>query len=633
MTMKLSELLNALDIGEDQEIEFKLADGGLPKSIWETISSFANTHGGRIVLGIRQDCDVFSVVGIRKPDVLIKTFWDTHNSPQKINMPVCKANDVYVLPFQEKKLVVIQVPPAVRQQRPIFINGNPFSGTYKRNFEGDYRCSETEVRQMLRDASDEPADSLILDGFDWDDFDHDTVTAYRNRFASRTPDHPFLAMSDHMMLTQLGAWRKDRRNKQEGVTLAGVLMFGKETSILEALPHYHLDYQERLSDDPEIRWTFRLTLDGKWTPNLFNFYYRVYNRLVENIDVPFQLDKSSMRREETNVHEALREGLVNTLVHADHQSTKAISIIKQKKFFAFINPGRLRIPKEQLYQGGVSDPRNPTLLKMFQMIGLGEKSGSGFPKILRAWHEQHWVNPVVVENVNLELIRIMLPILSLVPDDIEQDICTVVGKSEYHAMDEMGRTILLLLQRFGELGNEDIQSHINKHPRDIGSRLSQFSDRGWLQKNGHGRGTKYRWVGSLMPGAISLFSELNNESISQHLETRSEHLETRSEHLETRSEHLETRSEHLDVTKTMIGIASVVSSTGKASKVLVEKTILALCALDWLSMQSLAELLNRNPDALRNHYITPMIKDGRLKTRVPGNPNHPNQAYRNVGAL
>jgi ATP-dependent DNA helicase RecG len=91
-----------------------------------------------------------------------------------------------------------------RQQRPVFINGNPLLGTYKRNYEGDYRCSEAEVRQMLRDAGDEPLDSLILDGFDLDDLDTETLAAYRNRFASRDPDHPFLALNEANFLERLG---------------------------------------------------------------------------------------------------------------------------------------------------------------------------------------------------------------------------------------------------------------------------------------------------------------------------------------------------------------------------------------------------------------------------------------------
>lgn len=139
-------------------------------------------------------------------------------------------------------------------------------------------------------------------------------------------------------------------------TVAGLLRFGRERSILDAFPHYSLEYQEKLSDDPEKRWTYRLTLDGKWEANLFNFYYRVYGRLINNLDAPFQLDKDAVRKDETHVHEALREALVNTLIHADHQSSRPIQVVKSIDGYLFSNPGRLRIPLQRLYEGNTLHP-------------------------------------------------------------------------------------------------------------------------------------------------------------------------------------------------------------------------------------------------------------------------------------
>jgi ATP-dependent DNA helicase RecG len=457
---------------------------------------------------------------------------------------------------------------------------------------------------MLRDAGDTPQDSSILDGFHIEDLDSESIAAYRNRFSSRDPDHPFLALDHQGFLERLGAWRCDRVSGQKGITLAGLLMFGKERALLDALPHYQVDYQESPSDNPEVRWTYRLTVDGKWTPNLFQFYYRVMTRLVDGLDVPFQLDQNGIRIEETHVHEALREALVNSLVHADHQSTRPIVIIKKPDAYLFQNPGRLRIPREQLYLGGLSDTRNPSLQKMFQLIGLGEKAGSGFQKILRAWQEQTWMRPLVSEVYALEMTRIWLPLISMIPAHVEADLRNLVG-DRYAELLELDRAILLFAHRFGEISNDDVQPFRDEHPRDIGERLSQLVIWGYLQKSGHGRGTRY-WLSS-----------------SQHLEPSSSHSDSSSSHLALSSSHLALSSSHLDLSSSHLSLNKL-----KIARSDMESHILELCGSQWLTIQGISSQLNRNPNYLRNHYLNQMVQMGVLELRIPSKPTHPGQAYR-----
>ena len=119
-----------------------------------------------------------------------------------------------------------------------------------------------------------------------------------------------MSEDDQALLTKLGGWRKDRMSGIEGLTVAGLLMFGKEEALREALHQYQADYREKLSDDPEVRWTDRLTLDGTWAGNLFQFYLRIIQRLAADLKLPFQLDRDLFRKGETVVHEAIREALV-----------------------------------------------------------------------------------------------------------------------------------------------------------------------------------------------------------------------------------------------------------------------------------------------------------------------------------
>ncbi|MDJ0735030.1 MAG: putative DNA binding domain-containing protein [Nostocaceae cyanobacterium] len=613
--MDLETLLQYINLGEDQDIEFKSAGGGLPNDIWETVSAFANTDGGYIVLGVSESKGKLAISGVRNPDGLLKNFWNNHNNSQKLSTPICVNSDVRKLKADAQNLVIIKVPKATRQQRPVYINNNPMTSTFKRNFEGDYRCNREEVQQMLRDTGQEPQDNQILEGFNLTDLDPETLKSFRQRFSSREPDHSWLALDEKDLLIQLGGWRRDRLTGKEGLTVAGLLMFGRERSILDALPHYQLDYQERLSNDPETRWTYRLTLDGKWEANLFNFYYRVYTRLINDINVPFKLDKDAVRRGETHVHEALREALVNSLIHADHQSTRPLIVTKLTNSFSFSNPGRLRISLQQLYDGGISDPRNPNLQKMFQMLGLSEKAGSGFGKILRAWREQQWFIPLVSEKLELEMTSVTLPTLSFIPENIEKELREIVGDN-YCELTELDRIILVLAHQFGDICNTDIQFYSKEHPRDIGDCLKRLVNKGWLESSGRGRGTHYSLANQEQPDLLSLLPS-------------SEHYEPSSEHYEPSSEHYDLSSEHYQRLK---DIAAPVREKGRTNKEVVEQVILEICSEHYLLLRTLAELLGREPDSIRNHYLKPMLERGLLKLRYPEQLNHPQQAYRRVSA-
>lgn len=159
-------------------------------------------------------------------------------------------------------------------------------------------------------------------------------------------------------------------------TGAGLLMFGNEYRIVRHYHEYSLDYREML--DPTIRWTDRLyTSSGEWTGNLFDFYFRVYNKIILNVKVPFKMNGGE-RVDDTPVHRALREVLANCLVNSDFYVPRGI-VIKQKNDILIIeNPGTIRVGKYQMKVGGESDPRNKVFMKMFNLIGLVSVQAVGF---------------------------------------------------------------------------------------------------------------------------------------------------------------------------------------------------------------------------------------------------------------
>ena len=140
---------------ENNRIEAKRATGGLPESIWETYSAFANTLGGVILLGVEELRDKsLHPVDLPDPEGLIDEFLEKINDKRVVSANILSDEDVSIENVDGKRIVAIRVPRATREQRPIFIGKDALSGSYRRNGEGDYPCPKREVRAMIRMASE-----------------------------------------------------------------------------------------------------------------------------------------------------------------------------------------------------------------------------------------------------------------------------------------------------------------------------------------------------------------------------------------------------------------------------------------------------------------------------------------------
>lgn len=184
--------------------------------------------------------------------------------------------------------------------------------------------------------------------------------------------------------------------------MAYYLMFGEEYNIVREFPEYFLDFREML--DNTTRWTDRLqSSSGDWTGNVFDFFFRVNSKIIKDIKKPFRLEGIT-RVDDTSVHKAIREALVNCLVNTDYFLPRGVVIKKEEDKLVFENPGSIRTGKKQM----ISDPRNKTLMKMFNMIGIGERAGSGIPDIYQVWENEGWNLPIVEESFNPDRTRLSL---------------------------------------------------------------------------------------------------------------------------------------------------------------------------------------------------------------------------------
>jgi ATP-dependent DNA helicase RecG len=318
-----------------------------------------------------------------------------------------------------------------------------------------------------------------------------------------------------------------------------------------------------------------------------------------------------------HVHEALREAFVNTLIHADFTDRISILIVKCQDFYGFRNPGELRLPVEVVLRGGMSDCRNRRLQKMFQLIGAAEQAGSGYPKILRAWGEQHWRYPILDERFQPEQTVLRLPTTSLLPPDAVKELDRRFGR-KFRDLDEVARLAVVTALIEEKVTNHRMRTISDYHASDLTTILKSLVNQGFLTADGTGRGTCYRLreqasnkkTEPVADDTISLFSE----------ELHGKSPKLNSEQVGTNSIH----DSHL------VSIAAPVKTTKNAPSELVRNVILQLCKDDFRSLRILSELLARQPVSLRTHYISPLIDEGRLEYEFPDKTNHPKQRYRTV---
>ncbi len=414
LNLKIKSLLKQ---GESYKLEFKSARGGMPASLWESYSAFANTDGGTIILGIHEYKGKFQLEGLTKEivDRYKKNFWDTAHNKGKVSVCLLQENDVIEEEVDGAYILICNIPRANYNQRPVYLNNIPFGNTYRRNHEGDYLCTNEEVRHMFADADHDrkSQDYRILVGFNIErDIDKETLRQFRQTFASLQPLHPWVSLDDIEFMKKIGAYAVEYETGREGITLAGLLMFGKYDSItnISGDPNFFVDYKERIAtNNPDVRWTHRIYPDGLWEANLYQFYVKVYNRLIQVLPRPFII-RNGVRQEETPAHDAVREALINCIIHQQLYALGNISIEMTDKAMVFKNPGTLLVSKRQYYEGGKSICRNPNLQKMFMLLGRAEKAGSGVDKIVNGWRYLGWTDPVVEETTSPDYVVLTMKI-------------------------------------------------------------------------------------------------------------------------------------------------------------------------------------------------------------------------------
>ena len=628
-------------LAESVDVECKAAQGRdgkgeLPEDFWKSYCAMANTDGGVIWLGIQEKPrGQFQAVGITELERVRKALWDNLNNRKQVSANLLAESHVQPVVVAGRTVLRVEVPRALRQTKPVHLGANPFGGTYLRRYEGDYPADDETVRRILAERVEDSRDERILKGFDFADLDMDTVAAYRNRFAAVKPGHVWSDLPVPEFMERIGAFGRNREEGFTGLRLAGLLMFGRAEVIRDALPNYMVDYQERPEAKTERRWIDRLIPDGSWSGNVYDFFRKVYQKLTVDLKVPFQL-QDGQRIEDTPVHEALREALANTLIHADFSGRVSLLVVKRPDMFGFRNPGLMRVPLADAIKGGTSDCRNRRLQTMFQQVGYGDHAGSGLPKIFHNWAGQHWRRPVLYELREPEQTLMELRMTSLLPADAVAELEAHLG-AKFSCLPSPERLALVTAATEGMVHHGRLREISTDHPSDITKMLGRLVKDGLLVSEGVGRGMRYLlpWQESQ---AKALFGDEVAGRLTPELGALPPELNTEPPQLGAKPPQLNAEPPQLppmyvdwsqlshDLQRELTLMAQPVSTRSRVLSSVLHETILAMCQGRYLGRRVLAQLLNRNPDDLLKRTLKPLVQQRRLKTAYPYSSD-PRQAY------
>lgn len=210
----------------------------------------------------------------------------------------------------------------------------------------------------------------------------------------------------------MGGYDYDRHKGIEGLTLAGLMMFGKGTPIEKCFPLFRMDYLDLLgvTSGGDLKWNDRLTYDGRWENNIYNFVTMTMRKLLFTLPSEGRII-GKVRRDGGPLYDGIREAIINSVTYSDFQTEGVLRIDRRDNEIILRNPGLLRISAERIYNGDFTHARNRNIQKMFRMIGYGDNIGSGFQKILSAWNTLGFIRPELKELSDVKEVWLTLPLI------------------------------------------------------------------------------------------------------------------------------------------------------------------------------------------------------------------------------
>jgi ATP-dependent DNA helicase RecG len=624
---ELLEQLNTLD--EHERVEAKRATE-VGKSLLETVCALANEpglDGGWILLGVvREEMALFpayEVEGVEQPDKLSADLASQCRSV--FNFPVHV--DITTEQLHGKAVIVVRVPEAPAQNKPVYFQSRGLPrGALRRVGSTDQHCTEDDLSLLYQGRQTGTFDTSPVAGTSLEDVLHEAVADYRQVRSEANPDAEELRWSDEDLLQSLGSIR--RVNGQWQLTLAGLVLFGTPQALRRCLPMTRVDYirvpGRDWIPDPETRFDTVEMRDP-----LFRLIRRAQAAVVDDLPKGFRLAEGELQRQDKPVIplRVIREAVVNALMHRSYRSHSPVQIIRYANRLEIRNPGFSLKSPEHLGEPG-SQPRNPSIAAVLHETRFAETKGSGI-RVMREMMSQAGLTPPLFESDRGrdEFVARYLFHHFLGPEDV----AWLAGFKDLHLSDDDAKA-LVFVKEAGVIDNATYRELTGVDALTASQALRRLRDAGLLTQQGRSSATYYIPTTKLLPPAPITALSSNPTGVSSNPRTLSSNPPALSSNFDALPE----RRAAGDVRAREILLALVPADLGVRIGALgqrnppneVREIVLALCSGRAWRAEELGIVLQRNTEYVRNNYLRPLLRSGRLQMTNPQDVNDPQQAYR-----
>lgn len=396
--MTKEEIKKLIATGEKIDVELKESKNTLNKDIYDTVASFNNRTGGHIILGVN---DKREIVGVNpaKVDKMIKDFTTSINNPKKVYPPLYLTPEHIVV--DGKDLIYIRVP----EGNQVCRHG---SRIFDRSYEGDVNITDSSelVYKLYARKQGSYFVNKVYPNLTLECLDASIIAKVRKRASIRNQSHSWKDMTDEELLRSANLILIDPQTNREGLTLAAILLFGKDNTIMSVLPQHKTDAIFRVVN--KDRYDDRDVI----TTNLIDSYDRLIAFGQKHLNDLFVLDGIVNVSARDRI---LREIVSNTLAHRDYSSGFPAKMIIDDEKIVVENSnlahgiGALDIKKFEPF------PKNPPISKVFREIGLADELGSGMRNTYKYTRLYSGTDPIFEEG---DIFRTIVPLKRIATEKV-----------------------------------------------------------------------------------------------------------------------------------------------------------------------------------------------------------------------